>query len=88
MIISPSTSNWNRVSVDCQLAPEHPFPAPIEDCYAGSKWLFRDADEFGVDPSRIAIGGASGGQPARLALLSCDPEKCRSLSNFSSTDDR
>jgi acetyl esterase/lipase len=59
------------VSVDYRLAPEHPFPAPVEDCYAGLKWLFAHADEFEVEPSRIAIGGASGGGglAAGLALL-------------------
>ena len=59
------------VSVDYRVAPEYPFPAPVEDCYAGLKWLHRHAQEVGVDSSRIAIGGPSGGGglTAGLALL-------------------
>jgi acetyl esterase/lipase len=62
------------VSVDYRLAPEYPFPAPVEDCYAGLKWLFAHTDELGVESSRIAIGGASGGGglAAGLALLARD----------------
>lgn len=62
------------VSVDYRRAPEAPFPAPVEDCYAGLKWLFDHADEIGVDSSRIAIGGGSagGGLAAGLALLARD----------------
>jgi acetyl esterase/lipase len=58
-------------SVDYRLAPENPFPAPVEDCYAGLKWLFAHAAEFDVEPSRIAIGGPSGGGglTAGLALM-------------------
>lgn len=61
-------------SVDYRLAPEHPFPTPVEDCYAGLKWLFGHAGELGIEPSRIAIGGASGGGGlcAGLALMARD----------------
>ena len=58
-------------SVEYRLAPEHPFPAPLDDCYEALTWLARQAS---IDESRLAIGGASagGGLGAALALLARD----------------
>ncbi|MFJ8467327.1 alpha/beta hydrolase [Streptomyces swartbergensis] len=62
------------VSVEYRLAPEHLYPAPIEDVYAGLLWTADHAAELGADPKRIVIAGASagGGLCAALALLTRD----------------
>ncbi|NKX48672.1 alpha/beta hydrolase [Rhodobacteraceae bacterium R_SAG8] len=61
-------------SVEYRLAPETPFPGPIEDCYDVFSYVFRTAARLGIDPDRISIMGASagGGLTAALALLARD----------------
>jgi acetyl esterase/lipase len=62
------------VSVEYRLAPEHPDPAPVEDCYAGLVWTVEHVQELGIDPDRLVIAGpsAGGGLTAGLALLARD----------------
>ena len=62
------------VSVEYRLAPETPYPGPLDDCYAGLRWTYDNAAELGIDPDKIGITGVSagGGLCAALALLARD----------------
>ncbi|MCD2195353.1 alpha/beta hydrolase [Actinomycetospora endophytica] len=62
------------VSADYRLAPDHPDPAPVEDCYAGLTWLTGKAGDLGLDPARVVVVGTSagGGLGAGTALLARD----------------
>ncbi|WP_449620903.1 alpha/beta hydrolase [Robertmurraya sp. Marseille-Q9965] len=86
-------ANCVVVSVDYRLAPENPYPAPLEDCYAALKWFSENAEELGVDATRIGIAGASagGGLTAALSLLARDrkgPQLCFQMPLYPMIDDR
>lgn len=62
------------VTVEYRLAPEHPDPTPVQDCFTALRWTAEHADELGIDPARLIVSGASagGGLAAGVALLARD----------------
>lgn len=88
-----SATGVPMLSVDYRLAPEYPDPTPVEDSYAGLRWLAARAGELGVDPARIAVMGdsAGGGLAAGVALLARDrggPALARQILIYPMLDDR
>jgi acetyl esterase/lipase len=81
------------VAPEYRLAPEWPFPAGLEDCVRGLRWVADRAGELGIDPARIAVGGGSagGGLAACVAQVALDrggPPVCFQLLQYPMLDDR
>jgi acetyl esterase/lipase len=81
------------VSVEYRLAPEHPFPAGLHDCYAALSYVAHEAGALGIDPWRLAVCGTSagGGLAAATALLARDlggPALCFQMLHIPELDDR
>jgi acetyl esterase/lipase len=79
--------------VDYRVAPEHPDPTPVEDCYAALCWLAENAAALGADPRRLAVAGdsAGGGLAAGVSLLARDrggPALAAQLLMYPMLDDR
>ncbi len=80
-------------SVAYRLAPEHPFPAAVDDCVAVYRWVRAYADDLGIDPERVSIGGDSAG--GNLATVVCqrliergEAPPARQLLIYPATDNR
>ena len=81
------------VSVEYRLAPEHPHPAPVQDCYAALKWMAQNADELAFDPNRLAVvgGSAGGGLTIATTMMARDkgfPRICFQMPLYPMIDDR
>jgi len=81
------------VSVEYRLAPEHPYPAGVRDCYSALGYVAANATDLGIDPDRVALLGTSagGGLAAATALLSRDlggPAICFQMLHIPELDDR
>ena len=79
--------------VDYRLAPKHPFPAGVEDCYRAYRWVVEHAKTLGIAPDKIALGGdsAGGNLTAAVALMARDrglPKPCFQMLIYPVTDRR
>ncbi|OCL03486.1 hypothetical protein AOQ84DRAFT_347687 [Glonium stellatum] len=89
-----SLSGVQIFSVEYSLAPDAPFPVPVDECYAGLLWVQEHAKEYNIDPARIAVMGesAGGGLAAAVALLARDrqlsPPLAKQILIYPMLDDR
>ena len=87
------STNAVTISVDYRLAPEHPFPAGADDCYAALVWMADNASDLGINAERLAVTGSSagGGLSAAIALMARDrkgPSLCFQALGIPELDDR
>jgi len=71
--------NWKVFSVGYRLAPEYRFPIPLEDCDKAMDWLIDNAEEFDIDPKKIAVGGDSAGGNLSACLCIKRQEEGKSM---------
>lgn len=89
-----SSSGIQVFDIDYRVAPEAPYPVPVEDCYTALQWLHEHVEDFNIDPARIAVMGdsAGGGLMAGVALLARDralsPPLAKQILIYPMLDDR
>ena len=88
-----SLTGLDVVAVEYRVAPEHPFPAPLDDCFAALRWIASEGPQRGFDPGRVVVGGesAGGGLAAAVALRARDeggPHVAGLLLAYPMLDDR
>lgn len=86
-----NAANCVVIAVDYRLAPEHPYPAPMDDCYTAFNWVVNQSSRLGINPEKIAVGGdsAGGNLSAVVALRARDengPAICHQLLIYPVTD--
>ncbi|KAJ5335929.1 hypothetical protein MYU51_020225 [Penicillium brevicompactum] len=91
---SVSQTGVQILSIDYRLAPENPYPVPLDDCWAVLQWIHSNAERLSINPARIAVMGesAGGGLAAALTLLARDralsPPLAKQILVYPMLDDR